>query len=312
MKAFVLSGGSIKGAFQAGAIKAVIENKMYPEFLYGISVGSLNATFINHEAGKQGVPFEQLNWQTIGNNLISFWKEKVKQPSDLITKRGFLGLAINILRGKFDGVSDTRPLRELVKKTVSLANLQKSPLKQKVGTVNFINGDITYAIPDFPDFLDWVIASTAIPVAMPAMLISKTPYFDGGLRDIAPLKPAIKSGADTVVAILCQPEILGTTTFSHQNAIQLLERITDIMCSEIEKNDIETFKLVNTMVPADGSVATSGPFTGKRKLKLIVIRPEAEINVDISSFTSGDIQKMLDLGYQTAMDQLKKQDEILV
>jgi NTE family protein len=304
MKALVLSGGSIKGAFQAGAIKALIEKNLYPSFLYGISVGSLNSTFINHEAGKQGVPFDQLNWNQITDNLIDFWKQKIKQPSDLISKRKFLRLAIDILRGKFNGVADTKPLRELVKNAISMDNIWKSPLKHQVGAVNFIDGQIVYADPGYPGFLDYVIASSAIPVVMPAMVISGTPYFDGGLRDIAPLKPAIKSGADTIITILCQPETLGTSGYNYQNPIQLLERMTDIMCNEIENNDIGTFNNINKLVPQDGSIASDGPHKGKRKLNLIVIRPEAEITVDISTFSASDISNMIDLGYQTAKKQL--------
>jgi predicted acylesterase/phospholipase RssA len=43
-KALVLSGGSVKGAFQAGALKAVFETGYAPEIITGISVGSLNGT----------------------------------------------------------------------------------------------------------------------------------------------------------------------------------------------------------------------------------------------------------------------------
>ncbi|MGA2824354.1 MAG: hypothetical protein ABSE72_12610, partial [Bacteroidales bacterium] len=126
----------------------------------------------------------------------------------------------------------------------------------------------------------------------------------GGLRDVAPLKPAIQSGADTVITILCQPETLGTSSCNYQNPIQLLERMTDIMCNEIENNDIGIFNNINNFVPEDGSAAIDGPFVGKRKINLIVIRPEAEIEVDISSFSSTDIKNMIALGYQTAKDQL--------
>ena len=303
MNALVLSGGSVKGAFQAGAMKALIEKGFYPSFLYGISVGSLNATFINNEAGKQNVLNEKLlDWNIITENLITFWKENVRKPSDLIIKRKFMCLALAILRGKFNGITDTTPLRELVRRLVTMDNISRSPLKQKAGTVNFINGDIIYADPLYSDFLDFVIASSAIPIVMPAMLINSTPYFDGGLREIAPLKPAIQSGADSIVAILCQPEKLGTSGYSYQNSIQLLERMTDIMCNEIENNDIEYFNDINKCVPEDGSIATEGCHIGKRKLKLIVIRPENEIEVDISSFTSKDIFDMIDLGYNTAKD----------
>jgi NTE family protein len=53
MKALVLGGGSMKGAFQVGVIQAVLENGFQPEMIYGISVGALNATFLANEAGRQ-------------------------------------------------------------------------------------------------------------------------------------------------------------------------------------------------------------------------------------------------------------------
>jgi predicted acylesterase/phospholipase RssA len=53
MRALVLGGGSLKGAFQAGAIQAILEAGFEPEAIYGISVGSLNAVFLIHEAGRQ-------------------------------------------------------------------------------------------------------------------------------------------------------------------------------------------------------------------------------------------------------------------
>ncbi|WP_310590414.1 patatin-like phospholipase family protein [Dyadobacter sp. NIV53] len=53
MKALVLGGGSMKGAFQVGVIQAVLENGFEPEMIYGISVGALNATFLTNETGIQ-------------------------------------------------------------------------------------------------------------------------------------------------------------------------------------------------------------------------------------------------------------------
>ncbi len=42
-RALVLGGGAIKGAYQAGAIKVLLNKGFAPDHLYGISVGSLNA-----------------------------------------------------------------------------------------------------------------------------------------------------------------------------------------------------------------------------------------------------------------------------
>ena len=52
-KAFVLSGGSIKGAFQAGALADLLTSKTFtPDAIYGTSVGSLNGAFIADRAGR--------------------------------------------------------------------------------------------------------------------------------------------------------------------------------------------------------------------------------------------------------------------
>ena len=124
---------------------------------------------------------------------------------------------------------------------------------------------------------------------MPAMIIGDLPYFDGGIRDIAPLSAAIKSGAETIIAILCQPENISATTANHRNIIQLLERTTDIMCNEIETNDINECLWVNDNLDK---------MPEKRHINLIVIRPDKDLDIDIQDFGSGEIAQMINAGYE--------------
>ena len=306
-KALTLSGGSVKGAFQAGAIKAVIKKGYYPDHLYGISVGSLNSTFINNEAGKQRLPSEQLDWNRISDNLVSFWSDRITKPSDLVLKHGILKLLFNTLTRRFTGLVNTLPLKKMVYREIDPENLRKSPLRQSVGTVNIMNGDIVYADPSRPDFLEYVIASTAMPLIMPAMKIRSQqdqPFFDGGLRDVAPLKRAIRDHADSVICILCQPENLALKPINPENLFQLSERVIDIMVDEIERNDIDLAIKINRFLPPDGNPAKDGPYAGKRKINICVIRPETPITSDVTNFTSEEIRKMIGLGYDTAINQL--------
>ncbi len=55
MKVLVLGGGSLKGAWQVGAIQAVLETGFEPDMIYGISAGALNASFMVNEAGNQAL-----------------------------------------------------------------------------------------------------------------------------------------------------------------------------------------------------------------------------------------------------------------
>jgi NTE family protein len=311
-KALVLSGGSIKGAFQAGAIKAVIEKGFYPGFLYGISVGSLNSAFINNEAGKQGVPFEKLDWNEIKENLVNFWLQNINKPTDLVTRHTYLGLFIAMILGKFNGLVDTSPLRKLIHKVVNMDNILRSPLKHEVGAVNITEGEIYYAdSKTTPDFLDYVLASTAMPIIMPGVPLGNNAskiFFDGGIRNVAPLRNAIKSGASSIICILCQPEKVGVENFNHKSFPKLTERMTDIMVNQIETTDIDYAGMINKLVPEDGTPALSGPLAGKRKIKITVIRPKELINIDIRSFTKNDISSMINLGYHTAQEVMKDAD----
>ena len=307
-KALVLTGGSIKGAFQVGALKAILEKGYKFDFIYGISVGSLNSTFITNEAGKQNVPLESLDWQAIGTNLMNFWLDNIKKPENVAKKRSTIALVWSIITNNFKGLVDTTPIQTLVKDTIKMQYLQRSPVKLTVGAVNIADGDIVYANPSFPNFIDYVLASTAIPVMMPNVNIggnASQPYFDGGVRDIAPLKKAIDSGADEIVVIGCHSKKLGGSTANYKSLLNLANRLMEIIENEIVNNDIEWAEYFNTYLPDDGSVETVGPLTGYRKFKLTVIRPPQVINLDLENFKPEDIEGIMESGYQTAQEQLE-------
>lgn len=307
-KALVLSGGSIKGAFQAGAVNAFIEKGYKFDSVYGISVGSLNGTFISHEAGLQNVSKDLIDWPLIGNNLVKFWTDNIKKPKDVVLKRNKLETLGSAIFNNFNGLVDTKPIQTLVRSKIKLENLQKSPVKLTVGAVNIADGEIVYANPSFPDFVDYVLASTAIPIVMPVVPIGgnkNQPFLDGGMRDVAPLKQAIQAGAEEIVCITCQARSLGGVTFDYGNLISLADRVMDIVVNEIVNNDIEWAEYFNDFLPADGTAETVGPLAGYRKIKLTVVRPPRPINLDLENFTSDDIKETIVSGYQTAMEQIK-------
>jgi NTE family protein len=202
-KALGLSGGSIKGAFQAGAIQQVLNEGFQPDIIHGISVGSLNGSFLVNETGKKNNNYD---WKTIGNTLVEFWKNKINKPSDLMKKKGFFQLAKELLFNRFNGIISNDPLKKLVHQILSLENLRKSKVNFTAGAVDMITGNLKHFNQSNPSLIDGVIASTTIPIMMPISNIGGLPYYDGGLRDVAPLKSVIEKGAEEIVIILCQSE----------------------------------------------------------------------------------------------------------
>ncbi len=298
--ALVLSGGSIKGAFQAGAIQAVIQSGFIPDFIYGISVGALNGSFLCNESGRQTNAGNLLDWNSIAQKLVSFWKDNVKRPSDVIKEKSWLDVGVSALFDNFTGLVDTSPLQSLVRKTISVDSLRASPVGLKVGAVDLINGDITYADSSYPDIVDYIIASSSTPIIMPVISIRGMPFVDGGTREIAPLKPAIESGAADIVVIACDSKEMGSSSVDSKDIIKLIERVFDVMSIAIVDDDVGLAQYINGNVPQDGTPALSGPFAGKRKVIIRVIRPSSPINLDITKFTSADIENLIQQGYRAA------------
>lgn len=298
-RAMIYAGGSIKGAWQIGANKACFEYGFYPDIIGGISVGSLNGTWITNEIGKyrKENPSLDPDWMEIANNLIDFWTENITKPNDIAIKRNNISLIWSIIRGKFNGASDTKPLRKLMEKAITSDYLLSSGVDLQVGAVNMADGKIFYAKPEYPDFLDYVLASSAIPFMMPVSMIGNQPFLDGGLRDSAPLTVAIKSGADEIICLANHPEDTAAAEINTGNIMELADRTMEIIVNNALNDDIKEVQLYNGLI---NSGYGGKEVQGKRPIKLIVIRPDVPINTKISDFDSSDIQSMINSGYHTA------------
>jgi NTE family protein len=304
MNALVLSGGSIKGSFQAGAIAEVLSHGFEPNYIWGVSVGALNGAFLADRAGGAARAGKPVVWKDIGEELVAFWKTNVTRPSDIVRRRPNSSIAWGALRAKFNGLVDTRRLQKLLRRTVTYENIASSPAKFSAGVVNLADARYSNADARLPNLLDYIIASTAIPVTMPLVFLKDAPFCDGGVRDIAPLRHAFAAGATKIVTIACYPEILEASTFNPKNLIKLLDRVTEILADEVLQNDLEMAVSINKLLPLDGSPATEGPFAGKRRVPLLIIRPTEGLNIDILDFDRDDIARAIHIGRLTAKAEL--------
>ncbi len=298
MKALVLGGGSMKGAFQVGAIKAVLEDGFEPDMIYGVSVGALNSTYLVNEVGKQHIEKEVIDWPIVARKLMSFWIKNITQPQDIAILHSRVSMGFNTLMSRFDGLLDPAPLHNLMRENVDPFILRNSPIKLKVGAVNVTNGNMVYASPDHEFFMDYVRASSSLPMLMPAVPIGSTTemYLDGGLRVVAPIHQAIEDGATEIVLISCHAkQLYNRENFNSQNIISLIERVKDITVNQIVNNDIEWAESY-----AERSVLRGEP------IKLTVIRPEEPLMLDLQRFTSEDITRLILDGYQVGLGIIKR------
>lgn len=185
-----------------------------------------------------------------------------------------------------------------------------------------------YASEDYSGILEYIIASTAIPIEMPFVTIGKSPYVDGGVREITPLSRAIDDGAEEIVCIVCQPREPEGASFELGNLLEFAMRLMDVVTNELINNDIERFRKVNDWVETfneaqgdlEAAMSSRGmpegdtrsvrnklaqlPFTEWRRIPITVIRPDNEVVLDLLHFTPAEIEEVIKQGRNIAKREL--------
>jgi NTE family protein len=289
-------------------VRAVFESGFRPDAIYGISAGSMNASFLVNDFGRQSLENGgNINYQQAAADLADFWLNNINTPDSLALRRGTYDLGMSAIRRNFEGLLDPTPLREILHDNINIRNLNASPIGLKVGAVDIINGSIIYANPSYDHFLDYIMASSAIPILMPVVNIGglkKMAFLDGGLRDVAPIKKAINDGAEEIVCIACHTRNIDGGYFPYGNLLALVDRVMDIAVNECLNADLDWAEFRNECLPQDGSAGEYGILQGQKRIKLKVIRPNRPLEVDIQNFDQEDIQRMILLGYQHGRDEM--------
>jgi NTE family protein len=286
-KILVLAGGSVKGAFQAGVMKALMERGYQPDAVYGVSAGSLNAAYFVNQLGLQVISGEPISFKDASKDLCEFWETRITSPESLSKPLNIFQLGLSALRKKFKGLVDTKPLRNLMTEVLSIRNLHASPIALKIGAVNIIDGTIYYVDTSEEHFLDYLMASSAVPILMPVVKINgeaRRSFLDGGLRDVAPIKKAVEDGASNIICISCHMESIEGGHFDSGDLLALVDRVMDIAVNEILNADIKEVMISNTTIDIQS------------------IRPPQPLTIDIQNFNKMDIRRMLELGYQVGQD----------
>jgi len=293
MKALVLGAGSMKGAFQVGALKAILEEGFEPQMIYGTSVGALNTAFLVNEAGKLKVEQKPVDWKYIGRQLMEFWITRITNPQMVGKLRSRVSLGVNTVMSQYEGLLDPSPLHDLVREQIDREVMIKSGIACKVGALKVSTGEIEYGSPENENFMALLQASYSIPLIMPAVPVGpgEELYLDGALREVIPIRQAFLDGAKEVIIVACHAEAMYLREeFNPKNVINLIQRIKDISVNQLVNNDIHWARIY----------AESALLKGDN-VKLTIIRPQVPPSLDLTKFTSEDISRLIVEGYREAL-----------
>ncbi len=227
--AFVLAGGAALGAYEVGVVRYLLEqlasdpgSPVELSILSGTSAGALNVSFLaaHADAGRERA-------RSLGELWTTLRLRSVLRPSGLeilgMLLQGRAQLLSPPLRALRGGMLDSRPLEALFRRAAKLEHIEDH---LRAGLLHAVTVSATHVasgrcisfvqthspldelavdplLPLVAARLDarHVLASAAIPLVFPAVVIDGEAYCDGGLRQVVPLSPALHLGADAIVVI---------------------------------------------------------------------------------------------------------------
>jgi len=273
--AFVLAGGGASGAWQCGALKAVLGSGITPHFVTANSVGALNAVGISYAGIEQ---------------LEALWLS-IKARSDIFRKT-----SPSFLRVLFGAKSlyDSGPLEKKIAR-IMVGRLPQFPVT--VNSVSLKTGKIKRTTSGELGFQKQVLASASLPIITNPV---DGEWIDGGVRENVPVREAIRRGATEVYMFINSPkDIKEPLPKVHKitNIKQVAERTINIMLDEGYWEDVEVCELWSE----HGKIS---------EVKIRVIAPPMEI-MGVMDFEQEKIKQGIYQGYNWAkhlLDEWKKEE----
>jgi len=226
--ALLLQGGGALGAYQAGVYEALAEADIIPDWVGGISMGAINGAIIagNKPADRvaklrgfwEGITASDSIWggtssfskfvQNGGEAMHTFWNQMSAATTVLKGVPGFftprLPPAWLSPPGSPAALSfyDTSTLKKMLEEFIDFKILNSGELHYTTSAINIRTGNYTLF-----DSLsqkigpEHVMASAALPPALPAIEIEGQHYWDAGLISNTPLQWVMdsKTSKDTLV-----------------------------------------------------------------------------------------------------------------
>jgi NTE family protein len=303
--AVVLAGGGARGAYEMGALSALLPyldgRGERPRVIVGTSVGALNAAYLASTA-QDPVPAVVAAGERLWSE-ITF--DDVLRPllsgAELARALGSVGEFLRVPGARLWSLLDPAPLAATLRARIRVGRIHGNVKRRDLhaaavvatsarlgATVVFHDGggripvDRERAIEYVQTRigLDHVRASAAIPGVFPTVKVSRPAaaagwYFDGGTRLNTPIKPALALGADRVVVIALNA-LRSASIRGRPQALDGASELTQAVLVDPLVHDVQTLATINSILAhRDPDGAGSGARTGMHKrVPYIFIAPE--------------------------------------
>ncbi len=313
--ALVLPGGGARGAFQVGVLKAVAEllpRKSSNPFqvISGTSAGAVNSVVLASRARHLRSAVAELE-QVWGH----FRCHHVYKTDHLTMLKSSLHWLVSIVLGGWlvgapKSLLDNAPLRALLNRNVHFPRIQDSidagylhaVAVTAAGYASARSTSFFEANNDQPSWertrrlgrrtdlnIDHVMASIAVPMIFPPVLIGDEFFGDGAMRQATPLSPAVHLGADRILVIGIRDETgdqAPDTGPQSPSIAQIAGYMLDTLFMDGLYSDLERITRINQLIDSIPQHSKPESTSQMRAIDTMLIVPSEDLRVIANRYRS--------------------------
>ncbi len=312
--ALLLGGGGARAAYQVGVLKAIAEivphgSKNPFPIICGTSAGSINTIALASNANNFHYAVERINHVWANFKLEHVFYADGKNLSKRILAWAWANLGFGSTKDGPSSLLDNQPLRRLLNNYISFDNIEKSITKGDlhaycVTACSYSKGESTTFFDGQSDIenwqrthregrrasmnIDYLMASSAIPVVFPSVKIEGDYFGDGSMRQISPISPALHLGAEKILIIGLRVEgkpPKRPPMLHHPSLGQISGYVMDTLFLNSLHSDIERLERVNRILKDQNNSNER-----LRQIEHMVISPSRDI-ADIANRYYADLPK---------------------
>ncbi len=259
--ALVLQGGGALGAYQAGVYQALHEVGIEPDFVSGVSIGAINAAIIAGNSPAQRLNKLRAFWEMITDRKI--WPftpdgdlpRKLRNATSswvtmLMGQPGFFAPHVPNPWLSFAGARtatsyyDNMPLRASLQEYVDFSIINSRAVRFAVGAVNVLTGNFNY-FDNAREAIEpeHIMASGALPPALPMIKIGTDYYWDGGIVSNTPLQHLLDQD-DRINTLVFQVDLFSARGDLPRDIQDVMGRQKDIMYSSRTRYNTDVFRRI--------------------------------------------------------------------
>ena len=262
--ALVFQGGGALGAYQAGVYNALSEAGCEPNWLSGVSIGAVNAAIIAGNKPEERLPRLRRFWETVSGrkiwaytpegdhfrtmrNLASSWTTLMMGQPGFFQPRQLSPWLHPVGASGATSYYESDTLRGTLEELIDFDLLNEGDKRLSVGAVNVRTGNFVY-FDSGQECIgpEHIMASGALPPALPAVKIEGEYYWDGGIVSNTPLQYLLDQDED-LSALVFQVDLFNARGPLPRDMRDVLGRHKDIMYSSRTRYNTDTFRRVHAL-----------------------------------------------------------------